>query len=185
MLSIVVLTAALGAAGGPAAGARAQVESRVAELAPGVLPPLARARVAPPVPSTWPPPGPVELVFRVYAAVLDPSLGDAERILSAWALATLPAGAGDASLRTLRSPTRELGIQGVRPLAAREAEALSVATRDRAETALARLAAEGRDDGPEAAEVRRYYCAWISVNGVIAADLKGASGGFFDWLGCR
>ena len=173
------------AAGPPGHSPRPAVESRVAELAPGILPPMATARVAPPLPSSWPPQGPTTLVFHVYAAAFDPSLADGERVQSTWALATLPPGAGEASLRTLRQPTRVLGIQGVRPLKAGEQAALSLARRDRAEEALLRLAREGRADGPEAADVRDYYCAWLSVNGVIAGELKDASPAFFAWLGCR
>lgn len=166
-------------------GPRARVEARVAEVAPGILPPMGTARVAPPVPSAWPPPGPTPLLFHVYTAVFDPALADGERIQSTWAIATLEPGTSEPSLRTLRKPTRELGIQGVRPLKPGEQAALSAASRDRAEAALARLAAEGRSAGPGAEDVRAYYCAWLSVNGVIAGELRGASGGFFDWLACR
>lgn len=173
------------AAGGNGSSPRGALEARVAELAPGILPPMGSARVAPPVPAAWPPQGPTALVFHVYTAVFDPSLRDGERIQSSWALATLEPGAREASLRTLRRPTRDLGIQGVRPLKADEQAALSVTRRDRAEEALARLASEGRADGPEVAEVRGYYCAWLSVNGVIAGELRDAGAGFFAWLACR
>jgi hypothetical protein len=179
-----ILAALLALATAPAGPAtRSAVEARVADLAGGILQPLASARVAPPVPARWPPQGPTALVFHVYAAVFDPGLRDAERILSSWALATLEPGAAEASVRTLRRPTRELGIQGVRPLRPDEQAALS--GRDTAETALAQLAREGRADGPEAAEVRRYYCAWLAANGVFAEELRGASPAFFDWLACR
>ncbi len=180
ILSLALLAAA-GSSGERAV--RDGVEARVAELAGGILPPMASARVAPPVPARWPPQRPTALVFHVYAALFDPALRDAERVLSSWALATLEPGAAEASLRTLRKPTRELGVQGVRPLRPEEQEAL--AARDSAEAALARLAREGRADGPGAEEVRRFYCAWSSVNGVIAADLRGASPEFFGWLACR
>ncbi len=186
-LSTAVLLGALLtlAAGGTGSSPRAALEARVAELAPGILPPMGSARVAPPVPAAWPPQGPTALVFHVYTAVFDPSLADGERIQSSWGLATLEPGAREASLRTLRQPTRELGLQGVRPLKAAEQAALSVASRDRAEAALALLASEGRAAGPEAADVRGYYCAWLSVNGVIAGELRDASPGFLAWLGCR
>lgn len=184
MRTALMLLACLAAAGPSGQRpARDGLEARVAELAGGILPPLASTRVAPPVPARWPPQGPTALVFHVYAAVFDPGLRDAERVLSSWALATLEPGAAEASLRTLRKPTRELGIQGVRPLRAEEQQAL--ATRDAAEAALARLAREGRAEGPEAAPVRRYYCAWLSVNGVFAEELRGASPGFIEWLACR
>jgi hypothetical protein len=184
MQQALVVLAFLAAAGPPAERTvRERVEARVAEIAGGILPPMASARVAPPVPARWPPQGPTALVFHVYAAVFDPGLRDAERVLTSWALATLEPGAVEASLRTLRKPSRELGVQGVRPLRPEERQAL--ATRDAAEGALAQMASEGRAEGAEAAEVRRYYCAWLSANGVFAGELRGASPEFFDWLGCQ
>lgn len=184
MSATILSLALLAAAGAPGERTvRDGVAARAAELAGGILPPMASARVAPPVPVRWPPQGPTALVFHVYAAVFDPALRDGERVLSSWALATLEPGAAQAGLRTLRRPTRELGVQGVRPL--RPEEQAALATRDSAESALARLAREGRADGAEAATVRRFYCAWLSVNGVIAEELRGASPGFLDWLACR
>jgi hypothetical protein len=37
----------------------------------------------------------------------------------------------------------------------------------------------------EAAIIRNFYCGWLRVNGVIAAELQPNHIGFFDWLDCR
>jgi hypothetical protein len=162
---------------------QAQVAARAQELGRGILPPGASPRVALPVPARWPPAGPTELVFHVYAVGFDPSLRDGEIVLSTWALATLTPGASVADVRPLRRPTRELGVQGVRPLRAEERAAL--ARRATAESALRRLAREGRTPGgADADEVRRYACAWLAMNGTIAAELKASVPAYFAWLAC-
>jgi len=67
-----------------------------------------------------------------------------------------------------------LGIQGVRPMAAREAEIDTL------------LAARSEAlPGPEAAAlVRAFHCGWQRRQGVIAAAVLHGHRAFAGWLGC-
>ena len=139
--------------------------------------PLWSPRLTPPLPAVWPPDGKGGYVVHAFAAAMRPSLHDGEEVAAPWIRFQLGGGALESrDLGTLR----RLGMQGVRPLNAAEAEVARTA--DAAEQAVVALTKTTRSD--PAPLVKRYYCQWASNNAVIGAELKRLHAGFFTALGC-
>lgn len=154
-----------------AAQAKAVAEKALASVADssGAL-----VRLTPPFPSAWPPNG--KAVIYAYAARFDPSLHDAERTSPPWARLRVEGGKV-----TLADADKTLGKsepQGFRPIAK---DHPLIAKRAAGEAAL--LAATAVPT-TSADDVRAYYCAWASLNGVAAAHVRPHHSAFFTWLAC-
>jgi hypothetical protein len=138
-----------------------------------------------PFPAVWPPDGGRRVLYYVFSRALDPSLADAERIGSVSGYWTEASDGTRATFTKLAGAVVELGIQGVQALGPADAKIL-----DRREVVGQRLKEMmGRsslpDEGsPEAAEVRKFYCAWRRLNGVLAGALAKRQAPFFRWLKC-
>jgi len=131
-------------------------------------------RVAPPLPVVWP--GDGRLVRYAYAYRLRPGLADGEEQVGPFARA-IEAPGWAVRVEVLEGALTPIGIQGVRPLRQGELAIPALAA-----PAAAALAAPMTPDG--ARVIRTYYCFWLGVNGVVAAQVGPRHAGFIAWLDC-
>ena len=128
-------------------------------------------RTSLPFPRAWP--RVTTSSFYLYAAGQDLRhlSADGERDAAPWARVDV---AGERQeLVPLAKALTPLEIQGVRPLTAKE-------------VALDRAYREAAAHGAATYESQRdYYCAWLGMNGVIAAAIRPQHEAFIRWLGCK
>ncbi|MCA9593514.1 MAG: hypothetical protein KC776_09400 [Myxococcales bacterium] len=139
-------------------------------------------RPTPPFPEHWPVTGtPTAVAYYAGAYVLGlPNLRDGE-YSAGLAYRIEIRTDGSAATTILADPTREVGVQGVRPLTGDEV--LIVKKRAEVEQALLAAARTGVMPNPDAAnELRAYYKLWFSTNG-IGSDIRKYHTEFAKWLG--
>ena len=129
-------------------------------------------------PREWPPRAGrrMAVVRYVYAYRLRPGLADGAETAAPWARSTERPD-GTVTVALLQPGLRPLGLQGVRPLRAGEAE---LARRDAEAAAQLRAGGSGASDGL----VHDFTCNWIARNGVVAAALTPLHPAFVQSLAC-
>jgi hypothetical protein len=140
------------------------------------------ARASPlPLPHAWPPDGDAQLEVVVFAYCLSGHIADGERQSAPFARAVVDAGTGDVlRVEQLGSGFRELGVQGVRPVSPSVWASIDVAI-----ARLREVVASGKTpDAVAAVEIRKGYCAFLNLNGLLAKELQPLRPAFFGWLGC-
>lgn len=136
--------------------------------------------ISPPLPKAWPAKQ-TELLYYAYAMSMVPA--DATRVSAPWARVTVQ-GDGTRRLEVLTPKLQVIGTQGVKPVGDisiaglfKRAEIL--------EGVMLALASGAAVSDRNVSEMKRYYCAWSSFNGVIAAKLRPLHPAFFQWLACE
>jgi hypothetical protein len=158
-----------------------KVQDPSAEAASG--PVVWSYRVSPPFPASWPPDPNRKVNYYVYAVGnnLQRALTDGEQVAVPWALIVVSAEASE--LELLSDRLKEIGVQGVSPLTRDEAGVYAQA--DEAEQYLLRLSSLPDDASSEIRMLKRYYCIWISYNGVIVGEIRPRQEAFITWLHCK
>ena len=146
-------------------------------------PPIAWSpRTTPAFPTSWPPTSATTWVRYVYAAGRDlgGGLADGERVARPWARVELRPGAATAAIVPLSARLEPLDIQGVRPI---DGATLAILrTEEQVTAAGRRLTALPDPAAAETAELRAFYRAWLSLNGVIASAIRPDHGAFLAWV---
>jgi len=160
----------------------------VVPIRPGEDPGLGvfwRYRISPPFPSHWPPDVSLQFIYYVYAAGVSPRrLIDGEYVAAPWARVEVdPRGMGGPKFRPLSEKLREIGIQGVRPLA--QEEAVIFQKEAAAEAYLATLTSLTDQNEKDVHMLRQYFCTWCQFNGHVVREIRLAHEQFFRWLGCK
>ncbi len=142
--------------------------------------------ISPPFPSGWPPNPNLTLYYYIYAQGHDFSRGlvDAVYIGAPWARVEVDVKREiSPKFKLLSNKIKEIGIQGVRPI--NQEEAVVFGRAESVEAFLGNLAALPDEKDNSVSELRKYYCSWLKVNGVIAPEIRSSHRAFFKWLHCE
>lgn len=144
-----------------------------------------RHAISPPIPASWPPNGKGVLYYYAFAYGTSPArLADGQFVGAPWAKVTVDVkGDSPPQLEILRDDIKEVGIQGVRPLATDEIAALK--QRPEAEARVMELSKETSLPPGPSESMRSYYSLWCATNGTIAGQLRPHHKDFFTWVGCK
>lgn len=134
--------------------------------------------VSPAFPEHWPPRGGDALVRYASAYRLPQHVADGAETAAPWARSVGTPGVA-ARVELLRPWLEPIGMQGVRPMRAGEAELAG-----RQEEAAALLLSPRLDPAAEEL-VRAFYCNWLGRKGVLAAAIMPRHPEFHLWLSCR
>lgn len=140
-------------------------------------------RITIPFPQSWPPRPENALVYYAFPSGKDfGRLVDAELVGAPWARITMHAGL-PLQVELVEKKIIKVGIQGVRPLRQEEKEVYDLEGTVKAY--ISELKAPPDESDPGAKQLRRFYCTWISHNGVLAEQILRDHEAFFDWLACN
>lgn len=134
--------------------------------------------VSPAFPEHWPPLGGGALVRYAFAYRLPLHVADGAETAAPWARSVGKPG-GAVRVELLRRRLDPIGIQGVRPMGAGEAELAG-----RQEEVAVLLLSPRLDPAAESL-VRAFYCNWLGRQGVVAAAIMPRHPEFHRWLSCR
>ncbi len=111
-------------------------------------------------------------------------LVDAVYISAPWARVEVDFKRGiSPKFKLLSSKIKEIGIQGVRPI--NQGEAAIFGKKESVEAFLGNLTALPNEKENPVSELRKYYCSWLKLNGVMAPEIRSSHEAFFKWLRCE
>jgi hypothetical protein len=142
--------------------------------------------ISPAIPAAWPPNGSGVVHYYAYARAVNPMmLMDGEFTAAPWARLTVDTTrqGSNPAIEILMTEVREIGIQPVRPITAKEQ---ALFEKDHlADDELRAMSQRTSAGWFRARLARRYLRAWCDLNSTIAALLRRRHKPFFRWAGCR
>ena len=116
--------------------------------------------------------------IELYAIGTRATLNDGAHVAAPWCKATVQ---GDGVVTIDQAGKFEdVGVQGVKPVDKSLFDALEASEKVLVEVVRDRAIPTGET----AATLRKGYCGWLKVNGVIGAQLAQRHPEFFEWLAC-
>jgi hypothetical protein len=131
----------------------------------------------------WLPTSALRLCFYAYASgnSLERPLADGIHVAAPWARVEVEPAAGlVVRVEQLSPETREVGIQGVRPVSREELAIYD--ERASVEAYLRGLRALPEAGTAETQRLQRYYRTWLKYNGTIARAIQAYHEAYFAWV---
>jgi hypothetical protein len=139
--------------------------------------------ITPPFPATWPVDQNNVIYYYLYARSVVPA--DAPKVSAPWGRVALHQD-GTFVVEMLTKELKEIGAQRVSAMSNPDMSLFKKA--EMLEGVLIKLtdqpAASAIAQSANVVEMKQYYCAWSSLNDVIAGKIKALHPTFFTWLAC-
>lgn len=167
---------------------RDQIEALWARIKPALEPQAGREvmwdyQITPLFPLQWPPGEDRRFRQYLFAYGFAPTLLDGRYVAAPWAqIDRGPQEGTEPALSRVPTQLRQLGIQGVWPLATDEHTVYQ--QQAEVEEYLRSLTTMPAKRARQAAALRRFYCQWLRFNGVIGNHIRHHHEPFFAWLAC-
>ncbi len=139
--------------------------------------------ITPPFPATWPLADNSRLYYYVFAYGRGNGLADGVYVAAPWArVEVYPGDMGLPSINLLMDEIVQIGVQGERPLNAKEIAISKIG--ESAEAYLATLATMPDKSDRVVFQLKEYYCQWLRFSG-IEEQIGRLHESFIHWLACE